>query len=283
MLEIRTDEATGAAPRTGAAHGAPGDGAGVVLALNAMSDGQRSGIADVLSRFADQVERDHNPFVEDLDDQGDATPAVERLVSVQLPRLTAAAALSTGRWASSDGRMTVRATTACAPDARCIPLSPDASQPEEDRVSRRARFLAWPVADSVGVRIPVAIATAVVDALRAPAEGSRIALVVREDDLRGLRPSAALGSLAQSASRLDQLLPDDAPLRELFRQISASGERHDDLSWLELPQGAILIVPRLGALATLGAFVDEVRTRVATAAGPAQVQWLWQPPLTGTR
>jgi hypothetical protein len=267
-LEVRIDAKT-ARP--------PGRAGGVLLALNAMSDGDRSRMADVLDEVADNLERRHNPLVEDLDDQADdAQSAVRDLARARLPMITAALALAPGRWTSADGGMVVRATTSCAPDARCIPLAGDEAS-AHDPVATRARFLAWPLAYGIVVRPPPEKAGAVVDALRTSVEGSRIALVLGRDDVQSLRFSAALPRLADGAARIDRWGPDEMPLRDLFRKLSSGDPIGDELRWLVLPRGGLLVVPRLGALATIAAFVQEVQRRVGEVASE-RVEWLSLPP-----
>jgi len=271
MLEVHTDSPARADP------GRAPRGTGVSLALNAMTDDQRADAAGVLARLADRLERERNPLVEDLDDD-DARADAEGLLGERLPMLTAAAALAPGRWTSQDGRIVVRATTECAEHARCIPLGPPRASgaSPDDRVAARARFLAWPLAYAVVLRAPPGRAPDLVAALRAPGPGSRIALVLGDADLHGLRFSKALPALAESAARLDRLGPPDMPMKQLFARVSGAGSdaAPDDLRWLALPADAVLVVPRLGALATIAAFVAEVRGRVATAALRGPVEWL---------
>jgi hypothetical protein len=268
-LEVRT--VAGAPAEAPRERGAGGLG----LALNAMTDAERSRMAETLGHLADRLEREHNPLVDDLDDDGDVGSEVNALARERLPSLTAAAALARGTWASADRRTIVRATTSCDPGARCIPLGVRSDSPD-DHVAARARFLAWPVAYGVVLRPPADRASAVVDALRTPAEGSRIALVLGEDDLRSLRFSGALPELADAIARIDRWTPEGAPMKDLFHRLSAGDASRDDLRWLTLPSGALLVVPRLGALATANAFVNEVRARVASAT--RQVEWLALPP-----
>jgi hypothetical protein len=65
-------------------------------------------------------------------------------------------------------------------------------------------------------------------------------------------------------------------MKELFRRLSARDALRDDVPWLALPERALLVVPRLSALATIAAFVDEVRVRVAAVA--PRIEWLALPP-----
>jgi hypothetical protein len=251
---------------------APGSsGADVGLALNAMSDGRRKELAGALSTLADQVERKHNPLVEDLDD--DARPPVERMLRDELPSLTAAAALAPGRWVSADQKTMVRATTACASGARCIALQGPGKR-AADAGEAEARFLAWPIDYSVIVRVAPGAASEVLDALRTQPAGSRIALALGDEDRRGVRYSDALPELSASAMRIARGA-SDSPMVSLFRRLSASAPADGALDWLTLPTGSILVVPRLSALASVGDFVEEVRTRLASQRVP--VEWLYDP------
>jgi hypothetical protein len=243
--------------------------AGLALALNAMTDERRREIAHALTALADQVERRQNPFVEDLGDD-DASPEAQRLLREELPAMTAAAALGPGQWAAADGTMVVRATGACAPGTRCIPLV-DVGADDADRVAARARFLAWPLAYAIGLRPRPEATRRVIDALRAPTRGSRIALVVGDEDRSGLRSSDALPELVSSARRLAAAHSED-PLVALMRHLSSPDLAKSDLRWLELlPRGVVLVVPRLGALAAIEAFRREVRDRL----GAADVEWVF--------
>jgi hypothetical protein len=61
-------------------------------------------------------------------------------------------------------------------------------------------------------------------------------------------------------------------LRGLLSGIAHASSSADEVPWLRLPAGTILIVPRLGTLATPDAFLAEVRTRLAGHA--VSVAWL---------
>jgi hypothetical protein len=237
-----------------------------------MTEERRAEIAEAIAALADQVERKHNPLVEDLDD--DARLDVEGLLREELPAMTAAAALVPGRWAAADGSIAVRATSVCSPGARCFPLKTDRAP--SDRVEAQARFLAWPLAHAIVVRADPQASPRVLTALRCSAARSRIALALGDDDRKGLRPSEALGKLAASAMRLADTESDD-PWMRVLRRLRRAGVDDGDLSWLALPAGTVLVVPRLAALASLPAFRDEVHERVASAA--ATVEWVYEPPL----
>jgi hypothetical protein len=244
----------------------------VTLALNGMTDERRIEIAHALGALADQVERRHNPLVEDLDE--DARPAAERLLREEQPALTAASALAAGRWTAADGSMVVRATTTCAPGTTCLPLN----RTDRDGVAgseAQARFLAWPIACSVILGASPDATDPALAALRATSSNQRIALALGDGDRGGFRYSEGLAELASSAGRIANSDSND-PMVVFLRRLSASGPTAADLSWLSLPRGSILVVPRLGALASIGAFVSEVRARLASAR--VTVDWLYEPP-----
>jgi hypothetical protein len=55
--------------------------------------------------------------------------------------------------------------------------------------------------------------------------------------------------------------------------LAAVASAANELPWLKLAKNTLLIVPRLGSLATVDGFVAEVRACV----GDAQVEWLATP------
>jgi predicted proteasome-type protease len=61
----------------------------------------------------------------------------------------------------------------------------------------------------------------------------------------------------------------------VLAKIASATTVKDELPWFKLPRDSILIVPRLGALATSDAFVSEVRARLRTTT--AEVEWLATP------
>jgi hypothetical protein len=147
---------------------------------------------------------------------------------------------------------------------------------DADALASRARFLAWPL-----TRAAVLVAksddarAALAATLRAEQPASRIALVLEPTDLRALRVSPALLDLASSATRLMEVARSDLPAahRALLERF-AGASSDDGVSWLALPTHAVMIVPRIAALATLDAFVEEIRARtrgidVAWAATPS--------------
>jgi hypothetical protein len=94
--------------------------------------------------------------------------------------------------------------------------------------------------------------------------------VLAAADLHRLRRSATVDRLLRQARRLVATAAGSSLARALAPLASAD-RAGDELPWLRLPPDAILVVPRLGALATADAFLAEVR---AVAPGAA---WLSPP------
>lgn len=252
----------------GDARPTPPSPAGVLLVLNAMSEADREALAAHLEGTATSIAIGKNPFVEDLAGSGDSRAALGALFREIAPGLTAGAGLASGAWASSDGTLEVRAVARCGQGAaRCLdPFAPS----DADAVGDRARFLAWSLSSSVLLAAtPPSSAREVAGALRAAARApdSRIALALEGVDLHALRESPALAAVRAGARHvLDEA--GDAELREraILEALASSDAGRDPMPWMSLPEGAVLVVPRLGAVATHGAFVDEVRARAGARA-----------------
>jgi hypothetical protein len=150
--------------------------------------------------------------------------------------------------------------------------------PGGDEIERRARFLAWPL----GYAIVLATASAaraddVARALRAPGS-MQIALVLTGTELHRLRKSPALDRLLAHARHIVRTVPTKpkpSPLLDVVANIANAASAQDELTWFELPDDSILVVPRLGALATRAAFVSDVRARLPSNA--PRVDWLVSP------
>jgi hypothetical protein len=137
---------------------------------------------------------------------------------------------------------------------------------------RRARLFAWPVAQAVVLRaVDPAQTTELATSLRRDLDRSHttIALALGAGELHSLRPSPELLNVARAASRLMDLAADagalSGPETDLLVRLARSTTVADDLPWLRLPADSVLVVPRLGALATHDAFVSEVAGRALTS------------------
>jgi hypothetical protein len=247
---------------------------GVVVVLNSMSEALRARLADSLAGLAAAINKRKNPLFVRLDDSEERAAAVD-LIQRTTPAFTAAAALCAGEWRSADGDLLLRPVRRCAAAARCIDL---AKVPDHDELEQRGRFLAWPLGHAI------ALATAgsrqakdTAEALRAPGS-TQIALVLTGADLHRLRESPALKRLLVYARQVKEAAPaQHSALIDLLGKIADAANVPDELPWLTLSEASILVVPRLGALATTQSFVADVRSRLQ--ASHAQVEWLTgQPP-----
>jgi hypothetical protein len=250
--------------------------AGATLVLNSLSEAARLDLAHALERLATSLGRRRNPLFVPLDD-GVERDEVERLLSDLGPAFAAAGALSVGRWTSSEGDLTVQGASRCRPGATCFPLG---AAPGQSPLEGRARFLAWPVGFAVVVWTPDARRTSRIAAsVRASrAKDSRIALVVTAAELHSLRGSPAVAEITRGATNVLRAGGDhNEALAPLLTSIADAASTSDEASWLNLPRGALLIVPRLGALATADAFVREARALLDHAGGKVDVEWLLSP------
>ena len=247
--------------------GQPRSGSGATLVVNALSDAQRARLAQSLQALAASAARHSNPFYVAIDD-ADERAAVEKLLGETLPLFTAARTLIAGWWQSSDGDLTVRGVSRCARHARCVPL---AGPKTDDAIAARARFLAWPLGYAVLLRAPSPDqARKAAELLRADPSSPQIGLVLTGEELHQLRKNPASDGITKSARLLAAKRPD-LPFADTVRALAEA--RKDELPWLKLPAGCVLIVPRLSALSAHARFVNDVRTRLDAT----KVEWLAQP------
>jgi hypothetical protein len=251
---------------------APASPVAAMLVLNAMPETRRQLLAGSLAKLAAVVDKMKNPFFVSLDDSEERS-AVEELIAQTAPAFTAATNLAAGHWDSSEGDVQVRPVARCFDRRLCIPLI---GPPHNDASEQRARFLAWPLGYAVLLAVDNrAELDRVAEALRAPAS-FLIGLVLTSAELHSVRSSPALLTLQRSARHLVKTMPkSSAPLFETLANLANAGTGKDRLAWLRLPPETILVVPRLGALATSEQFVAEVRGRVQVAG--SKVAWLSSP------
>jgi hypothetical protein len=243
--------------------------AGATLVMNSLSEPRRQALAAALRSLSATLAKRRNPFYVALDDS-DERASVQKLLSDTTPIFTAAAALAAGRWQSSEGDLVLRPVVRCARGARCVPVL--GAQPT-DELGKRAHFLAWPLGYAVLLRAPsLAEAARVADRLRAEPAASQVALVLTSADLHQLRKSPSLRDVTGLAAMLVRRQPD-LPFAEVLKKLAAATSASNELPWLKLPAESVLVVPRLGSLATADRFVTEVRGRL----GDAQVEWLATP------
>ena len=169
--------------------------------------------------------------------------------------------------------MLIRPAASCTPRRQCVRLG---CAPSRDENERRLRFLAWPLGYAIVLAVGErAKLDKINEALRAP--GSfQIGLVLSSAELHTLRTSPAQQALQQHARRLVKAMPNtQSPLSHRLANLASAGMGKDGLAWLKLPPDTILVVPRLGALATPDQFVADVRSRLATV--DDKVEWLASP------
>ena len=243
---------------------------GATLVLNSLSEEERSKLAESLHSLAAAAARKRNPFYVAIDDTEEHA-AAQKLFAETAPAFTAAAALSRGRWFSAEGDLAVQVVKTCSPGSRCMPLL---SQGPGDGFEQRIRFLAWPVGYAVILRTAENDVVQVAGVLRADPASSQIALVLTGAELHSLRKGPALSSVLKSAARLAKKLPGSA-LVETLESIGRAASAGDEVPWLKLPRNTVLVVPRLGALATSNRFVDEINSRLQAVR--AKVEWLSSP------
>ncbi len=248
----------------------PAPTAGATLLVNGLAARERHDLSRGLAKLVQGLERRKNPLYTPLDDS-DMHDEVVSLLARTRPARTAATALAAGRWRTADGDLSARAVTRCAPAVRCRSLT---AGDTGDGLARRLRFLVWPLGFALlAVGRDAADAAAIADRLRAgEAVDSRIALVLTAAELHRRRPDRETAAIVHTATRVAKLATAAPPeLMELLHGI-AHPPGGDELAWLRLPPGAVLVVPRLGALATRDALLTEVRGRLS--GHPATIGWL---------
>jgi hypothetical protein len=248
----------------------PAPAGGATLLLNGLAAQERHDLSTALERLADDLDRRKNPLYTPLDD-GEVRGQVQILLARSRPARTAAAALAASRWHTADGDLAARAVARCAPAARCRSLT---AGDTGDGLARRLRFLVWPLGFALLVdgRDDVD-AAAIADRLRSgPSAPERIALVLTAAELHRRRSDRETRAIVRAATRVAKLATTAPPeLVELLDGI-ARPPAGDQIAWLRLPPRAVLVVPRLGALATPDALLAEVRGRLT--GHPAAIVWL---------
>ena len=251
---------------------APASSAAALLVLNSMSEARRELLGHALHELAVSVDRRKNPLFVPLD-ESEERKAVENLIAQTAPTFTAANALLSGAWPSPEGDVWVRPVARCAAQRLCVALQ---GKPEDSAEAKRARFLAWPLGYAIILEVAAdARLDDVAEALRAP--GSlHIGLVLTSAELHTVRQSPALSPLQREARRVVSALAGKrTALLDTLGSLANVRSGKNAMAWLQLPARAILVVPRLGALATIEQFVADVRVRLRDS--HAQVEWLASP------
>jgi hypothetical protein len=246
--------------------------AGVSLVANSLSPRQLQRLAASLRALSAVQARRSNPFYVSLDD-GEERAQLQGLLGDLGPMFTAAAALAAGRWQSAEGDVILRPVQRCPAGARCVSLLAEPG----DALEQRVHFLAWPLGYAVILRAKSSeAASQIAERLRDHANSTQIALVLTRDSLhRVRRDPAATDTLKQVSILAARLLRREPslPFADVLAHLAAVGSTRDELPWLDLLKDAILVVPRLGSLATSDRFVAEVRVGLRDA----RVEWIRSP------
>jgi hypothetical protein len=260
----------GAAPMTGVAP------ASIALALGSLPDEEVARLAEVLRDSADVALRRKAPDVFALDEEapGEAEGASldpSRAVLMDVPALTAAANVLGSPW-SAPGIVVSLGATCAAGASRCVPLftretEGKAAGPEE-AVIRRARGLAWALGNAGLIQATATTRAPLLRALQAARARRDSTIALAFGAPRGTLDARSLDVLHRQALAALDLLSPGAPQRRWLAMLAEA-----PASWtlpIDLGEGAILVVPRLGAMAHLQDFVAEVE-------GAGAVTWLARP------
>jgi hypothetical protein len=275
-------EANGALTRAGVSWepASSDDARTAALALGTLAPDELASLRRALEDLETHLEARANPMVEDLGD-GDPTAALALLVRRFLPALTACDAIASRRRAAPEGTFVVAVAARC--DAAtadggvaCVPLWKPA--PPEAWVER-ARFLEWPLAAAIVLGFAdAADARRASAALRARSRdaASRIALALDDDDLAGSH-DAGVDEVRAVAARVLALAARDRSVDTRILELVAREPPPDArrIPWMRLDAEEVLVVPRLGALQAVAAFVREVEGE--TAALRTAVEWVHRP------
>jgi hypothetical protein len=235
------------------ARGAPAES--IALALGGLPPEELTRLRQRLEESTDLALRGAAPTLFDLDvvAADAAAPDPFRQVLPDLPPLTAAANLVGAPW-NAPGVSVKLGPTCDAAAARCLPLFVPAD--DRDPVVRRARALAWTLANAVCLRALAASRASLLPSLREAQTrpSSTIALVFAAS--QGVLDEALLAKVREQARRAATHLPEGAPLRPWLEALAAAQP-----AWalpIALDPDEVLVIPRLSALARLGDFRAEI-------------------------
>jgi hypothetical protein len=247
----------------------------VALAAASIAPDDRKRIVESMDYTRSRLEAQLSPLGTDFED-GDPVLELRRSMQRHMPTFTAARELERGAWQSAD--LVVRIAPSCA-DAKpvagetCIALWDVDDGPRD--LGRRARFLAWAASHVAIVDLGTrerAEQCARALRVRASLEGSPVALVLMDDDLE-LRPNAERAELQDGARRLVRgMSASRARDADELEALTRPTPRERAVPWLHVPRTAVVVVPRLSAIADAAGLAKEVEV----AAG-APIRWLHAP------
>ncbi len=251
----------------------------MALAGASMSAADRRRVLDTMHDVRARLASRLSPLGDDL---GDGEPLDELRGSLRphLPAVTAARAFERGHWESAE--LSVRVAASCDDGGRrtagetCVSLWDREDEPSD--LARRARFLAWSVAGAavidLGTRARAEECAATLRQ-RTSLESSTLGLVLLDDDL-AMRPTPDRPEIQEAAHDLAKAVEAEregptADVTEL-EAVATATLAEPTATWLDMPATAVVIVPRLSAIADAKGFREEIEV----AAG-APIKWVHRP------
>jgi hypothetical protein len=249
----------------------------MAIAGVSMSPADRARILEQLDYTTARLEARLSPLDTDFGDD-DPVDELRRSLERHMPTFTAARELERGAWRSAD--LAVRLAASCADgkpaaDETCVSLWNDREGDGPPALGRRARFLAWAASRAVvadlGTRERVAECARKLRE-RTSANASTVALVLTNDDLT-LLATPDRAALHEAARRLGAAMAANGRRDTKDLEAFANAIPEDRAApWLALPATALVVVPRLSAIADTDGFRKEIE-----AVAGAQVRWIHGP------
>jgi hypothetical protein len=245
---------------------------GLALALRALPEARRTELVDEVSQWVAAAEARSNPFVVDLSDE--STPPLEGVRSWFLPIWNAATALDARRWRlpREDFDVAIVRDDVAGSGPRVFRAWQGAA--EGDRQVERARFAAWAVTharlvDCGSTEGRDRLAARLGDRLSDPESCVGLFVDSRHlDRVERCRPFDAILEMAERSRRLAARAEPgslDPELRSLLAHVPPGEPISTVKDWLDLGTNEVLVVPRLGALARVGAYEGELKGLRAAA------------------
>ena len=246
------------------------------LAVASSSPSDRAAILELMDYTTARLEARLSPLGTDFGDgEGEPVEQFRRAMAAQMPSFTAARELERGAWHAQD--LAVRVASTCEgaeKDETCLSLWSSDDGPTE--LGRRARFLAWAASRAALVDLGTpesAEACARRLRERTRLDASTIALVLTLDDL-ALRPVPDRALLETAAHKLGRAMAAndirEASHLESFARATPTGRV---APWLVVPPTAVVVVPRLSAIAR----PEDLTQEIESAAAGAPLRWLHHP------
>jgi len=256
------------------------DDRAMALAIASLSPSERTRIVNELRYVTARLEARLSPLAIDLDD-GDPVDSLRRSMSAYAPSYAAAFSFDRDTWTLAD--LTVRVVASCDrahldDGASCISLW--GKHDTKQNVAERARFAAWPVAHAAVVELNSSSSTEQAAGRlreRTSLQQSTIALVLMDRDL-ALEPVAERPELEAAAKRLGAVIAanhiDQPEHFESLGHTQPSARPSERVApWLRVSPNAIVVVPRLSALAKLDSFGIEIEQAIRDGSA----RWIHRP------